>query len=87
MTIINADLERYIDNHTSEVSQILQKIERETWLKSIYPRMLSGKLQGRFLTMLAKMISPKYILEIGTFTGYSSICLAKGLPSAFPKDS
>lgn len=79
MTITNTDVERYIDDHTSEVSEVLRKIERETYLKSIYPRMLSGKLQGRFLTMLSKMIRPKFILEIGTFTGYSAICLAEGL--------
>lgn len=79
MTMTNADVERYIDDHTSEVNEVLRKIERETYLKSIYPRMLSGKLQGRFLTMLSNMIRPRYILEIGTFTGYSAICLAEGL--------
>jgi len=79
MQIVDAGIEKYIEQHTSSASSILEKIDRETNLRSIYPRMLSGKVQGKFLTMVSRMINPKYILEIGTFTGYSAICLAEGL--------
>lgn len=79
MSIVVAGIDKYIDRHTSGASKILAKIERETYLRSIYPRMLSGNVQGRFIAMVSKMIRPKYILEIGTFTGYSAICLAEGL--------
>jgi len=79
MHITDEGIEKYIDDHTSEAGKLLKKIERETYLKSIYPRMLSGNVQGKFLSLISKMISPKYILEIGTFTGYSAICLSEGL--------
>lgn len=79
MSIIATGIEKYIEEHTSEASSILNKIERDTYLKSIYPRMLSGNVQGKFISMVSKMIQPKYILEIGTFTGYSAICLTEGL--------
>lgn len=79
MLITDAEIEKYIDVHTSNASEILNKIERETYLKSIYPRMLSGKVQGKFLSFISKMIRPHNILEIGTFTGYSAICLSEGL--------
>lgn len=79
MQIIDAGIEKYIENHTSEASGILNKIERETYLRSIYPRMLSGNVQGKFLGMISQMIKPSSILEIGTFTGFSAICLAQGL--------
>jgi len=79
MSIVEAGINEYIDQHTSESGSMLEKIERETYLKSIYPRMISGKVQGRFISMVSKMIRPKYILEIGTFTGYSAICLSEGL--------
>jgi len=79
MLITDAGIEKYIDAHTSNASEILNKIERETYLKSIYPRMLSGKVQGKFLSFISKMIKPQNILEIGTFTGYSAICLSEGL--------
>ena len=79
MQITDAGIEKYVEDHTSEATDILKKIERETYLKSIYPRMLSGKVQGKFLSMISKMIQPKYILEIGTFTGYSALCLVEGL--------
>ena len=75
----NIPLENYIDNHTTNESEILYLINRETNLKTIMPRMLSGKVQGKFLQMISLMIKPRRILEIGTFTGYSAICLAKGL--------
>jgi predicted O-methyltransferase YrrM len=79
MSIIPSGINAYVEKHTSNASEILNKIERETYLKSIYPRMLSGNLQGRFIAMVSKMIGPKLILEIGTFTGYSAICLCEGL--------
>ena len=79
MQIVDSGIEKYVELHTSSTSNILEKIDRETNLKSIYPRMLSGKVQGKFISMVSKMINPKYILEIGTFTGYSAICLAEGL--------
>ena len=79
MSIIPSGINAYVEKHTTKASEILNKIERETYLKSIYPRMLSGNLQGRFIAMVSKMIGPKLILEIGTFTGYSAICLCEGL--------
>ncbi len=79
MHITDPRINEYSERHTSEPSAILNKIERETHLRSIYPRMLSGKLQGRFLSMVSRMIKPKFILEIGTFTGYSTLCLLEGL--------
>ncbi len=72
-------LEDYILEHIDDEPDYLAKINRNTWVKQINPRMLSGHLQGRILSMLAKMIQPKNVLEIGTFTGYSAICLAEGL--------
>jgi len=73
------ELERYIVNHIDEEDDILRELDRETHLKILGSRMISGHLQGAVLTMLSKMIQPESILEIGTFTGYSAICLAKGL--------
>jgi predicted O-methyltransferase YrrM len=72
-------LEKYVEEHTSNESEILKKLNRETHAKVLMPQMLSGHLQGSFLKMLSHMVKPKQILEIGTFTGYSSICLAEGL--------
>ncbi len=72
-------IEKYILDHTKEEDSLLAELNRETNLKVIQPRMLSGHLQGKFLEMISCMISPKTILEIGTYTGYSAICLAKGL--------
>ena len=77
--ITDAGIERYIEEHTSEGMEVLKKVERETYLRSIYPRMLSGKVQGKFLSMISQMIKPKNVLEVGTFTGYSAICLSEGL--------
>jgi caffeoyl-CoA O-methyltransferase len=81
MEFIDPNLLRYAEAHTSAESEILKKINRETHLQVLRPNMLSGHLQGRFLAMISQMISPKVILEIGTYTGYSAICLAEGLQS------
>lgn len=79
MEIVNANIEKYCELHSEPENGLLQKVNRETHLEVLMPRMLSGHLQGRFLAMLSKMIRPKYILEIGTFTGYAALCLAEGL--------
>jgi len=73
------EVEKYIEEHSSEEDSILYELYRETQLKTYYPRMVSGKQQGLFLEMISRMIKPGIILEIGTFTGYSAIQLAKGL--------
>ena len=73
-------LHQYILDHIDEEDPVLTELDRDTNLKVLGARMISGHLQGQVLTMLAKMIAPKTILELGTFTGYSAICLAKGLP-------
>ena len=72
-------LNQYIINHTSPEDDYLRELDRETHLKVLRSRMLSGHLQGQILSMISAMIRPKCILEIGTFTGYSALCLAKGL--------
>jgi predicted O-methyltransferase YrrM len=79
MDLIKPELQRYAEQHTSPESDLLASINRETQANVMMPRMLSGHLQGRVLAMISKMIRPKAILEIGTFTGYSAICLAEGL--------
>ena len=72
-------IEQYIKAHSEEEPKILQELTRETHLKVIQPRMITGHFQGRVLSLLSKLIKPKYILEIGTYTGYSALCLAEGL--------
>ncbi|MFY0606178.1 MAG: O-methyltransferase [Cyclobacteriaceae bacterium] len=79
MDFLPESLQKYIEDHSEKESELLSKINRETHLKVLKPRMLSGHLQGRVLSMLSHMISPKYVLEIGTYTGYSALCLAEGL--------
>lgn len=79
MSIINEDLQHLLLAYCEPESKLLQQIDRETNLKVLMPRMLSGHYQGRVLSMLSKMINPKRILEIGTFTGYATLCLAEGL--------
>lgn len=74
-------IDAYILNHMDEESDYLKALYRQTHLKLINPRMTSGHLQGRLLKMLVQMIRPSRILEIGTFTGYSALCMAEGLPS------
>ena len=73
------DLERYIDQHITPEDPLLTALDRETHMRVIQPRMISGHLQGKLLEILVRMLAPKRILEIGTFTGYSAICMAKGL--------
>jgi caffeoyl-CoA O-methyltransferase len=77
--MINEDLQNLLLQYCEPESELLQRINRETNLKVLMPRMLSGHYQGRVLSMLSKMISPMRILEIGTFTGYATLCLAEGL--------
>lgn len=79
MEFINKDLSDYCENNTSPESKVLAKLNRETHLKVVSPRMLSGHLQGRFLSFISKLQQPKLIVEIGTYTGYSALCLAEGL--------
>lgn len=79
MEFIEKEIEDYALNHTKSESELLKKINRETHAKIMMPRMLSGHLQGRLLSMFSNMIKPDYILEIGTYTGYSALCLAEGL--------
>lgn len=79
MDFLSPELQRYAENYTSPESSLLKRLNRETNLKALYPRMLSGHLQGRLLAMFSQMIKPRRVLEIGTFTGYSAICLAEGL--------
>jgi len=73
------EIDKYILNHIEAEDEVLNELDRETNLKVLGGRMISGHLQGQVLTMLSKMIQPRTILEIGTFTGYSAICLSKGL--------
>lgn len=79
MEFLSPELQRYCDAHTDSEPEVLAKINRLTHLKILKPRMLSGHFQGRLLSFLSKMQQPKRILEIGTYTGYSAICLAEGL--------
>ena len=79
MDFIDDKLLIYAEEHSDEESPLLKELNRETYSKVLYSRMLSGHLQGRCLSMLSNMIQPKIILEIGTFTGYSALCLAEGL--------
>ncbi|WP_109851734.1 O-methyltransferase [Aquimarina sp. AU58] len=79
MHFIPEELDTYVVNHTQKEPELLQQLNRETYQKILQPRMLSGAYQGRVLSMLAKLIHPKNILEIGTYTGYSAICLAEGI--------
>jgi predicted O-methyltransferase YrrM len=82
MEFIDEQLALYVEAHSKAESELLKKINRDTHLKVLMPRMLSGHLQGQVLSILSCMIQPKTILEIGTYTGYSAICLAKGLKTA-----
>lgn len=78
---MNRNLEQYIKHHTTPEDPILEDLYRQTHIRFVNPNMASGHLQGKFLELISKMIRPEFILEIGTFTGYSAICLARGLKS------
>ncbi len=79
MDFLDKELQKYIDQHTSDESKLLTELDRETYEKVMTPRMLSGHLQGRVLAMLCHMIKPQKVLEIGTYTGYSALCFAETL--------
>ncbi|WP_333621427.1 O-methyltransferase [Sphingobacterium multivorum] len=79
MEIVADDLESYLEHTTDEENSLLKRVNRETYLKETMPHMLSGHYQGRVLSLLSKLVAPKRILEIGTFTGYATLCLAEGL--------
>lgn len=79
MNFLSEDLESYLSAHHDKESAFLADLNRQTHLKILQPRMLSGALQGRYLSFLSKLLKPNYILEIGTYTGYSALCLAEGL--------
>lgn len=79
MQIVFEDIEKYIESYSSEEPELLRKLRRRTHVEVLYPRMISGPYQGRLLAMISQLIRPEKILEVGTFTGYSCICLAEGL--------
>lgn len=79
MDFLPEQIEEYVAKHSEKEPQLLNELNHETWEKVLIPRMLSGHIQGRVLSMLAHMINPKNVLEIGTYTGYSALCFAEGL--------
>ena len=79
MELIDPKAEKYAEVYSSEEGELLSQVNRQTYATHEQPHMLSGHVQGRFLASISKMMQPKYILEIGTFTGYSALCLAEGL--------
>ena len=81
MHFIPKKLDTYVVTHSQDEPELLKQLNRETYQKILQPRMLSGHYQGRLLSMLSKLINPKTILEIGTYTGYSALCLAEGIQS------
>lgn len=81
MHFLPEKIDDYVVKHSQQEPQILQELTRETWQKVLNPRMLSGAFQGRVLSMITKLIQPKNVLEIGTYTGYSALCIAEGLSS------
>lgn len=79
MKFLAEEIETYSETHTENENELLKSLNRETHANVLNPRMLSGHLQGRFLSMISRMIRPEKILEIGTYTGYSALCLCEGL--------
>ncbi|MFK5880170.1 MAG: O-methyltransferase [Flavobacteriaceae bacterium] len=79
MDFFSEKIDAYITNHSEDEPKLLQELSKETWQKVLVPRMLSGHFQGRVLSMISKLVNPKNILEIGTYTGYSALCLAEGM--------
>lgn len=82
MHFIPENLDDYVVKHSQDEPELLQQLTRETYQKILQPRMLSGHYQGRVLSMISKLVNPKNILEIGTYTGYSALCLAEGMQSS-----
>ena len=81
MHFIPEDLDDYVVSHSEDEPELLQELNRETYQKILQPRMLSGHYQGRILSIISKLVNPKNILEIGTYTGYSALCLSEGMQS------
>tara|TARA_R110002073_G_scaffold319700_1_gene494474 strand:- start:5836 stop:6480 length:645 start_codon:yes stop_codon:yes gene_type:complete len=79
MNFLPENIDKYVVKHSEDEPELLQQLTRETYQKILQPRMLSGHYQGRVLSMISKLVNPKKILEIGTYTGYSAICLAEGM--------
>jgi caffeoyl-CoA O-methyltransferase len=79
--MIPPEIEQYAEDHTTPEPDVLARLNRETHLSQVYPRMLSGPVEGTFLRMICSMLKPRRVLEIGTFTGYSAIFMAMGLPA------
>ena len=79
MSFLPENIDQYVLDHSQKEPEILKQLSRETWQKVLNPNMLSGAFQGRILSMISKMVYPKNILEIGTYTGYSALCLAEGM--------
>jgi predicted O-methyltransferase YrrM len=79
MNFLPDKIDDYVSSHSQQEPKLLKELSRETWQKVLNPRMLSGAFQGRLLSMISKLVNPKNILEIGTYTGYSALCLAEGL--------
>jgi len=79
MNFLRGKIDEYVVDNSQKEPQILQELTKETWQRVLNPRMLSGAFQGRILSMISKIINPKDILEIGTYTGYSAICIAEGI--------
>jgi len=79
MHFLPEKLDNYVVAHSQKEPELLQQLSRETWQKVLAPRMLSGHFQGRVLSMVSKLINPKNVLEIGTYTGYSALCLVEGI--------
>lgn len=79
MSIVNPILQSYLDQHCSPQPPLLSEVEADTWKRNSNPAMISGAYQGRYLAMMSRLIQPKYILEIGSFTGFSALCLCEGL--------
>ncbi|SDE21275.1 O-methyltransferase [Riemerella columbipharyngis] len=77
---LSPEMDRYLENHASQEPEILKKLRRETYQKTTQPHMISGFQQGRLLSIISQLLSPKRVLEIGTFTGYATLSLAEGLP-------
>jgi len=79
MNFLPDKIDKYTEEHSQKEPEILQQLNKETWQKVLNPRMLSGAYQGRLLSMISKLVQPYNILEIGTYTGYSALCLAEGI--------